>query len=71
MPLSGIRVVDVTRILAEPFCSMLLAALTARAFGKSRTRCWPRFPPLPAEECLLPTPLPIIGSVYGDDGPCP
>ena len=25
MPLSGLRVVDLTRILAGPFCSMLLA----------------------------------------------
>ena len=32
---------------------------------------WPRFPPLPAEECRLPTPLETIGSVYGDDGPSP
>ena len=56
----------------------LLAALTARVFNSiTPRRCsreplgWPRFPPLPAEGCLLPTPLPTIGSVYGDDGPCP
>jgi len=38
MPLSGIRLVDLTRILAGPFCSMLLAALTARAFNSITPR---------------------------------
>jgi hypothetical protein len=28
-------------------------------------------PPQPAGECLLPTPLPTIGPVYGADGRCP
>jgi crotonobetainyl-CoA:carnitine CoA-transferase CaiB-like acyl-CoA transferase len=29
MPLSGLRLVDLTRILAGPFCSMLLADMGA------------------------------------------
>ncbi len=50
--------------------------LTARVFNSiTPRRCsrepagWPRFPLCQQRGCLLPTPLPMIVSVYGDDVP--
>jgi CoA-transferase family III len=57
MSLSGLRVVDLTRILAGPFCSMLLADIgeeggqgrnRRRRAGSARAWCCPRHAKTPA-----------------------
>jgi crotonobetainyl-CoA:carnitine CoA-transferase CaiB-like acyl-CoA transferase len=42
MPLSGLRVVDLTRVLTGPFCSMLLAGRGAEV-GQGRPQATGRF----------------------------
>ena len=48
LPLSGIKVIDLSRVLAGPFCSMLLSHLGAEVIKiedrkGDETRAWPPF----------------------------